>query len=115
MSKRRVANVMSQSQGFHQIRVQAKRRSDRASNLGHFQSVGETVAEVVGKARGENLRFGFQAAKRAGMHDAVAIARILAAVGVWRFRKTTAAGSSRLHRPRRACLMVVDSRNLPQR
>jgi len=48
--------------------------------------MGEPVAEVVGESGRENLGFGLEAAEGAGVDDAVAVARIFAAVGVREFR-----------------------------
>jgi hypothetical protein len=58
--------------------------------------VREAIAKVIGKARGEDLRFGFQAAKSPGMNDAVAVARKLTAIGVRRFREASAKGNAGL-------------------
>ena len=52
----------------------------------NFKGVGQSIAEMVGVARGENLCFRFQAAKGAGMNDAVAVALKRIAVGVVRLR-----------------------------
>ena len=71
---------MSQRQGFGKIGVQSQRSRHGARDLRDFESMRETVAEVIGIACGENLRFCFEAAKRPGMNHAVAVARIVAAI-----------------------------------
>ena len=58
----------------------------------------ETVAEVVGIAAGEDLRLGFEAAKGAGMNDAVAIALKVVAVRMRRLREAASAGVFDVHR-----------------
>ena len=114
MAKRRVTNVVGQRQGFHKLGVQAECSRNRAGNLRHLEGMRQPVSEVIGETGGEDLRFGFQPAKRAGVHNAVAIARIFAAVEVWQFREATAAGSRRLHGPGCRFLRFVDGRDLPQ-
>jgi hypothetical protein len=42
----------------------------------------QSVPEMVGEACRENLRLGFQPPKRSRVHDAIAIARVFAAVTV---------------------------------
>ena len=52
---------------------------------------------MVGIARGEDLRFGFQAAKGARVNYAVAVAGIGGAIGMVGFRVTAAAGIGDVH------------------
>jgi hypothetical protein len=87
----RVADIVDQRESFGKISVEFQGSSDGAGNLGDFESVREAVAEMVGIARGENLRFGFQTAKRAGVNYAIAVAGIVVAVGVLRLRVAAAA------------------------
>ena len=91
VAKRRVANVVDKRKRLGQVCVQPQRFSDGASDLRNFKGVGQSIAEMVGVARGENLCFRFQAAKGAGMNDAVAVARKFPAIGMRCFRVTTAA------------------------
>src|ERR1700741_3350844 len=64
----RMTDVMNQREGFGKISVEFQGSRDGARNLGDFESVREAVAEMIGIACGENLRFGFQTAKRAGVN-----------------------------------------------
>src|SRR5215831_19672583 len=57
----------------------------------------EAISEMIGEARGEDLRFGFEAAKGTGMDDAVAVARVVVTIRMRRFGKTTAAGLPHVH------------------
>jgi len=91
VAKRWVANVMNQRERFCKVNVQAQGFGDGAGDLRNFEGVGQSIAEMVGVARGENLRFRFQAAKGARMNDAVPVARIFPALGMRCFRITTAA------------------------
>jgi hypothetical protein len=58
-------DVMYQSKRFGKGGVQSQGTGDGTCNLRHFDCVGQAISKVVGIARGENLRLGFQAAKRA--------------------------------------------------
>src|SRR5580765_3288956 len=60
--------------------------------------MGEAVAEVVGVAAGEDLRFGFQAPECAGVNDAVAVALVLVSVGMRRLGKAASTGLFDVHR-----------------
>ena len=91
VAKRGVANVVDKRKRLSQVCVQPHRFGDGASDLRNFKGVGESIAKMVGVARGENLRFRFQAAKGARMNDAVAVARKFSAIGMSCFRVTTAA------------------------
>jgi len=91
VAKRRVANVVDKRERLGQVCVQPQRFSDGASDLRNFKGVCQPIAEMVGIARGENLCLRFQAAKGAGMNDAVAVARKFLAIGMRCFRVTTAA------------------------
>src|SRR5258708_31411562 len=59
----------------------------------------QAIAEMVGIAAGENLRLGFQAAKGAGMNNAVAVTRVGTAVRMGRLGIAPAAGVFLAHRP----------------
>jgi len=77
-----VADVVYQRQRLGQIFIQAQRRGHRAGDLRDFDGVSQAVAEVVGKARREDLGLGFQAAKCARVDNAIAVALERVAVGV---------------------------------
>ncbi len=74
-----------------------ERPGNGAGDLRDFESVREAIAKMVGIARGENLRFGFQAAERARMNHAVAVARVIVAIRVLRFRVAAAARAAHVH------------------
>jgi hypothetical protein len=59
----RVADVMDQSQGLHQVDIQAELGRNRSRDLRYFDGLGQAVAKVVGKAPGKNLGLGLQTAK----------------------------------------------------
>jgi len=86
MAKGRVADIVHQCQRLNQFRVDAQSSGNGAGNLGNFKRVGQPVAKMIGEAGAENLRLCFEPPERAGMDDAVAVARIFTAVGVNGFR-----------------------------
>lgn len=112
MTKWRVANVVHQGQCLDKFRVDAQGRGHRAGNLRNFQRVGQPIAKMIGEAGAEYLGFCFEPPERAGMDDAVAVARIFAAVGVRGFRKSPAAGGRRVYSPRNVGAKCFDCRNL---
>ena len=57
MAERRVAGVVHQRERLPEIFVQPQHAGDGARNLRYFNGVCQPVAEVVGEARGEYLRF----------------------------------------------------------
>jgi hypothetical protein len=63
----------------------------------------QSVSEMVGEARREDLRLGFQPPKRSRMHDAIAIARVFTAVTVQWFWIAATARLRCVHGPRRQC------------
>ena len=93
-----MAEVMHQRERFRQIYIKGECASDSAGDLRHFDSVGETVTEVVGITAGENLCFIFKAAKGAGVDDAVTVALIIVAIRMRRFREAASAGIFCMHR-----------------
>jgi hypothetical protein len=99
VTERRVADIVNEREGFGEFGVQAERRGHGAGDLRDFERMRQAIAEMVGVARGEDLRFGFEAAKRAGMNDAVAVSRVVAAVGMRGLRIAAAARLLGVHRP----------------
>ena len=75
-----------------------QRACHRARDLRNFQSVRQPVAKVIRKPRGEDLRLGFQPPKSPRMDDAVAVPRIVVAVGMLRFWIPAAARAPHVHR-----------------
>src|SRR5271165_6625803 len=82
MAKRRMADIVDQRQGFGQVLIQAQGTGRGARDRRDLESVGETAAEVVGVAVGENLGFASHAPERAGVSHASAIALESAAIGM---------------------------------
>ena len=72
----------------------------------------QPIAKMIGEAGAENLRFCFEPPERARVDDAVAVARIFAAVGVRGFRGTPAAGGRRVYSPGSVGAKRFDCRNL---
>jgi hypothetical protein len=107
-----VADIVDQGQSFDEIGVDAQRRGDSSGNLGHFECVGQTIAEVVGEACAEYLGLRLQPPERSRMNDAVAVSRVFAPVGMRGFRKPPAAGGDRVYCPRNVCAKRFDCRNL---
>jgi hypothetical protein len=86
MAKGRVANIVHQGQSLNELCVDPQSGGHRAGDLGDFKRVCKSIAKVIGEAGAEDLRFCFQTPERARVDDAVAVARIFAAVGVREFR-----------------------------
>src|SRR5882757_1226306 len=99
MAEGRVADVMHKGEGFSKLGVQPERSGNGAGNLRNLQGVRQPIAKVVGKPRSEYLRLGFEAAKSAGMNNAVAVPRVKTPVRMQRFRIAAAAGAFGTHRP----------------
>ena len=93
----RMADVVREGQRFGEIGIQMQSAGNGAGHLRDFESVREAIAEVIGIARGEDLRFGFEAAESARMDDAVAVARVIVAIGMLRLREAAAAGAAHVH------------------
>ena len=98
MAEGRMPDVVNQGKSLDQVHVEAKRARDGAGDLRHFEGVGQAIAEVVGEAAGEDLRLGFEAAKRAGVNDAVPVALEIVAIGMLGFRNSASAGLLHPHR-----------------
>ncbi len=97
VSKWRMADVVDERESFGEIGIDPQRARHGARDLRNLQRVRQPVAEMVGEARGENLSLRFETAKRAGMQHAVAIAGVVVAVGMLRFRKTASARPPHIH------------------
>ena len=98
VAERRMADVVHQGERLDQVDIQAELRRDGAGDLRDLNGVGQAIAEVVGVAAGEDLGLGFEAAKSAGMDDAVAVALKVVAVGMLRLGITASAGLFHVHR-----------------
>ena len=86
MPKRRMPDVVDQRQRLGQIRVEVQRSGHGARHLRHFDRVRQPVAEMIGIARGEDLRLRFEAPERPRMNHAIAVPRIVVAVTMPRLR-----------------------------
>src|SRR6185369_1048783 len=78
----RMPDVVAERDRLDQRLVQLQRASDRARDLRDLERVGHARAEVVAGAVDEDLRLVFEAAERAAVDDAVAVAREVGAVRV---------------------------------
>jgi len=97
VAERRMADVMDEREGFGEIGVESKGSGDGAGDLRNLKSVGETVAEMVGVASGEDLSFRFQAAKGTRVDDPIAVAGIGGAVGMVGLGVAATAGLGDVH------------------
>jgi len=96
MAERGVAEVVRQGQRLGQILVEPQGAADGARDLRHFEAVGKARAVMVAFVIDEDLSLVLQPAKGGRMNDAVAVARIFAAVGMRGFRKPPAARGCRI-------------------
>jgi len=104
--------IVHQGERLNEFRVEAQGRAHRAGNLCDFKRVGQPIAKMIGEAGAEDLRLRFEPPECAGMDDAVAVARIFAAVGMRGFGKPPAAGGCRVYCPGSVCAKRFDCRNL---
>jgi hypothetical protein len=101
VAKRRVANIVDQGQSLAELTVEAESGGNSTRDLGDFEGVSEPIAKMIGISRSKNLSLGFQTAKCARVNDAVAIACVLGAVRMPRFRKAATARKVFAHGQRR--------------
>jgi len=89
----RVAYVMGEGEGFREFLVEAESGGDGTGDLGDFEGVRESAAEVIGGEvagqAGEDLSFTGEAAKGAGVEDASTIAREGGSIGMVGFGVST--------------------------
>ncbi len=83
MTKRRMTQVVSETNSLDQVLVGAQGASNGAADLRHLQRMCQACAEVIAFIGDENLRLIFQAAEGRGMDDSVAVA--LEGCAVFRF------------------------------
>src|SRR6266850_1324960 len=110
MAEWRMADVVDESERFGEVRVQTQRGSNGARDLRDFQRVRQPVAEVVGIPRGENLCLRFEAPEGTRVNNAIAIARVNAAVGMLRLRVAAPTGILRAHGPGSRSRNSIDGR-----
>src|SRR5579885_3576188 len=97
MTEGRMAQVMSQCDGFGQIHVQAQDASHCACNLGGFKRMGQSSAIVIALMVYEHLGFVLQAAKGGRMYNSIPITLKGRPHRMSRFRKASAAAITRAH------------------
>src|SRR6266700_4060891 len=85
VTKRRMANVVNQSESLGKFGVDAESGGYGPCDLRDFERVREAIAEMIGITGGKNLRFGLKAAKSTRVNDAVAVARVLGTIRVTGF------------------------------
>ena len=73
-------------------------RGDGASDLGHFNGMGQAIAKVIGMAASKNLRLVFEAAEGARVDDTITIALEVVAIGMRRLREAASARIFDMHR-----------------
>src|ERR1017187_9031794 len=95
VSERRMANVVHQRQGLHQVNVEVERGRNGAGDLCDFDGVRQAGAKVVGVAAGEYLGFVLKAAEGPGVDYAVTVA--LERVAIWVRRLRIAPSARVLH------------------
>jgi len=88
MAKRRVPEVVRQADRLHQILAQPERACNRAPELRHLQRVREPCAKQIAFVVHEHLCLVFEPAECRRMHDAIAVALVVAARRIGRDRVT---------------------------
>src|ERR1700693_561982 len=107
MAEWRMANVMNERQRLDKRGVQSQCVRNGASDLRYFDRVRQAIAKMIGETHGKDLGLGFQAAKGARVNDTIAVANVIAAVGMRRLCIATAARMLDVHGPWRAARRVV--------
>ena len=93
-----MSKVVDQRERLDKVHIQVESRSEGARDLRDLDGVRQARAEVVGVAAGEDLGLVLQAAERARVDNAVAVALERIAVGMRRLRIAAPAGIFRMHR-----------------
>src|SRR5581483_165025 len=73
MPKRRVPQIVRESDCFREIFIQAQRTSNRATDRGDLNGVRQTGAQVIAGSVQKDLCLIFHSPKRAGVNDARAV------------------------------------------
>jgi hypothetical protein len=107
MAKWRMANVVNQCESFHKRRIQSQGIRNGTGDLGNLDRMRQAITKMIGETHGKNLGFSFQAAKGAGVHNAIAVSNVIATVGVRRLRIAAAAGILDVHGPGSAARRIV--------
>ena len=98
MPERRVAEIVTERNGFGQFFVQPQHLRDGPRDLRHFERVCQTRAVVIASRREEHLRLVLQSPEGLRVNDAVAIALKCRAHIVFDFRMKPSAGGGALGR-----------------
>src|ERR1700730_13456406 len=99
MAEWRMANVMDKRESLHQGRVQSQCIRNGTGDLRNFDRVRQAIPKMIGETHGKNLGFCFQAAEGARVNNTIAVANVIAAVGVRGLNIATAARILDVHRP----------------
>ena len=81
VAERRVAEVVAEAGGVHDVGVAAQRAAQFAAHLGDLEAVGEPGADEVVGVRGHHLGLRAEPAQRRGVQDPGAVALEVRAVG----------------------------------
>ena len=73
MAKRRVADVVKQGQGFHEVFIESQSATDRTGDRRDLMGVRQPRAVIIAHITRENLHLPAQAAKRRRVHDPIAV------------------------------------------
>jgi hypothetical protein len=106
MTKRRMTEIMSQTDCLDQVFVETQGARHRTRDLGHFQCMRQARAIVIALWRDEYLRFMFQPTKRFRVQNAIAVALKTAAHRRWRFRARTTGAIAKRCQGRKTCAFV---------
>jgi hypothetical protein len=94
----RMADIVNERERFGEIGIQMQSAGNGARDLRDLQSVRESIAKMIGIARGENLRLGFESAEGARVNDAIAVASVVIAIRMRWLEVAESAGIADVHR-----------------
>ena len=98
--QRRMADVVGQGQRLDQVFVEGQAAGERSGDTRHLQRVCEAAAVIVAVVAGEDLGLVGEPPEGGRVDDAIAVALVGAAEGVWEFVVHPAGRVGRMHRPR---------------
>ena len=87
----RMSEIVRQGDSLSQVLIDTERPRNAACDLRDLETVCETRAVMIALVIDEDLGLVVQAAKRGRMQDAVAVARVRTANGIWRLGKPPSA------------------------
>jgi hypothetical protein len=97
MTERRMPDVVHQRQRLNQVDVKLERLRYSPRNLCDFERMRQPVAEVIGVAARENLRFRFEPPKGSRVDNAIPVALKVVSVRMLRLRIPSPAGFFHVH------------------